>query len=227
MIVALDTETDLITPTCLTPALACLTVWDGEDEDPTIFPVSSSYDIIGGLLNSDALIFGHNIAYDLAVLANEWPDLMPLIFKAYRDNRITDTMLREKLQHIALGILRGYRRENGAAVKLSYELDKLVMRRCGLELEKGDGRTPDQLIKAGVPVEEWPWRYRYKELIDVPINEWPDEAAKYAIEDVIGTYALFMDQSHEGHQYLDDEFRQARAAWWQHLNVLPRSHYRH
>ncbi len=126
-------------------------------------------------LTSGFLLVGHNIAYDLACLCAEDPELVPLVFQAYRENRITDTMLRQKLADIGEGKYRGF--FNGPAyIPLKYDLGS-VASRYKYKVDKED-----------------PWRLRYGELIDVPLVEWPEGAIVYAIKDVHATGAAFLGQ---------------------------------
>ncbi len=73
-----------------------------EEQGPILFHKSEAREAVEALLQSDSLIVGHDVAFDLGVLATCWPDLVPLIFDAYRSNRVTDIMLREKLLHSGL-----------------------------------------------------------------------------------------------------------------------------
>ncbi len=219
--VSLDTETELITPNCLAPRLVCVSSSWASDSQTNLWHVlddDTPQYVYDWLTNPNMLIVGHNISYDMAVLCAQWPELMPHVFQAYTEDRITDTMLREKLQHIAIGVYRGYTTATGKTIKLSYELDKICYRRIGIKLDKGgDDRSPEQLRKANVPKELWPVRFRYDEVREIPIADWPYEFEEYARMDAVATVALWQDQENEGKSFLEDEYRQARAAWWLHL----------
>jgi hypothetical protein len=196
--IAIDTETELITPGNLAPRIVCLTVAEGEHAE--IFHHTEAYPVLRELLESDRVLVGHNVAYDFAVIARAWPDLMRLIFHAYACDRITDTQLREKLQHLGLGVYRGYDTVEGGRKKLTYHLADLVQRRLGIHLEKEDT-----------------WRLRYGELRDVPLARWPADAVSYAIDDALSTWAVWQHQESDRTDLLVDQYRQARAAWWLHL----------
>lgn len=206
--ITLDCETALITDTDKTPPLTCTASAWGDGlcatvpgyENVALWHVSDGPDIIASAIEDDGLlIVGHNVAFDMCVLAAEWPQLLPSIFAAYEADRITDTMLREKLQHIAVGVYRGYERSDGTWVELHYSLDAIVMRRFGVQLDKDT------------------WRLRYGELRDVPLDQWKPEARQYPKDDAASTLALYQAQDADGAQYLKDEFRQARAAFWMQL----------
>jgi DNA polymerase-1 len=114
----------------------------------------------GWLRNPDVHLIGHNTAYDTVVCANERPELLPLLFNAYEAGRIHCTMLREMLIDLSHGKL-GYR------PKGYYTLGNLAKKYLGVDLSK----------------DEDSWRYRYGQLIHVPIRDWPHDAKKYALDD--------------------------------------------
>src|SRR5579859_5554839 len=92
--------------------------------------------VIRRYLREEKLLIGHNIAFDLAVLAHEDPSLLPLIFQAYVRGRIRDTGIRQQLIDIAKGQLRFHADEDGEIVKTEYHLADLVRRHFGQVLDK-------------------------------------------------------------------------------------------
>jgi len=192
-----DTETELIRPGCLAPPLVCASFAIGDDCELVHHTQAREY--VVAALESDVTFVGHNIAYDMVVTAAAWPDLLPLIFEVYAADRVTDTMLREKLLHIAQGIYRGYARTDGSWVAVEYSLEAVARRRLKIELEKGG------------------WQLRFGELKDTPIAWWPEEAREYALVDAAVPLAVWEHQEEAGKKYLADEFRQARAAFWLYL----------
>lgn len=197
MVVAFDTETALIVPGRLAPPLVCVSIYDGETPELWHANDPKTKARVTEILNTE--VVGHNVAFDMAVFAAKWPDLLPTIFRAYEENRVTDTMLREKLQHIGLGVYRGYKKVNGETVKLGYSLADIAKRRLNRDLDKTT------------------WRTGYFDLLPLPLHEWPEGARQYAIYDAMTTYAIWQDQQGEGKELLEDQYRQARAAWWLHL----------
>ena len=195
MPIAVDSETFLIVPGCLAPPLVCIStsrgeLWHGNDAE--------TRDRLVALLQTEVIV-GHNIAFDMAVFAAKWPELLPLIFEAYQADRITDTMLREKLSHIALGVYRGYFNPDGSAVKYLYSLADVAKRRLNRDLDKTT------------------WRTGYAELVHLPLAAWPDGARQYAIDDAVTTFDVWQSQENDAARLLRDQYRQARAAWWLHL----------
>lgn len=197
--IALDCETELIVPGRLAPPLACLSVARATD-DYELFHHAESREVVEALLESDELLVGDNVAFDFCVFAAKWPDLLPLIFEVYAADRVSDTEIREKLNHIAMGVYRGFLTSDGKTEKLNYSLADLARRHLGVELDKGEGG----------------WQLRFGELRDVPIDWWPQEAKDYAIGDVVATLAVWQRQEQDP-RFLEDEFRQTRAAFWLQL----------
>lgn len=146
-------------------------------------------------LDNGHTLVGQNVAFDLAVLAANYPYLLPKIFQALREGRVKDTMLRAKLADIARGRYR----------LLQYDLGSLA-HRYGLEVDKDD-----------------PWRRRYGLLDGVPLADWPSvrltvpaddkdvaaglapevgaplvldgrDAIRYALHDVTATRTVFLGQ---------------------------------
>ena len=199
--IAFDTETELIRPGLKAPRLVCMSI--AHEDGTELLHHTEAHDWIVALLESDRILVGHNVAYDFGVIVAAWPALMPLVFAKYERNEITDTWLREKLLHIAMGCYRKYERTDGRWVKLLYSLDACAERHLSIVMSKDGLNSP---------------RLRYGEVRDTPIAWWPQDFKDYAITDAIATRDVWGSQE-EGreHGWLDDEFRQARAAWWLHL----------
>lgn len=180
--IAIDFETALIAPGLQLPPPVCLS-WagDGSGVVKDARPVFEKY------LQGE--IVGANIAFDMGVAAAAWPDLIPAIFRAYDEDRITDVSVRQKLIDIALG---EYRQHGG------YSLAALAKRLCDIELIKDDTRTT------------------FWDLRDLPLEEWPKEYLKYSENDALATLAVYEAQE-EGLKevsrevVLEDQYRQCRA----------------
>lgn len=209
-VIAFDTETHLIEPGLLAPPMVCVTWQEASGprgtyrlgdaqiahaNDPATYPMFKSW------LLGDALLVGHNVAYDLAVVAAKWPDLVPLIFAKYDRDEITDTLIREQLIMISRGQFRSHMDDSGELHGVKYSLDDCIARHFGRRLDKDT------------------WRLRYAEFTDVPVAEWPEGARHYALEDARSTLALYQDQERVVPPAIFvDQFRQARAAFALHLS---------
>ena len=210
-LVAIDTETFLIEPGLQAPPLVCLSYCyegGGGALVSGVVPWTEAKDLWLKFYNDGWKFVGHNIAYDYAVLAAEFPDLIPSIFDAYSSNRVHDTMIRQKLLDIAEGELTEARGK--------YSLAALAKNLLGETLEKDE------------------WRLRYAEFRSVPFPEWPAGAIEYARKDAETTFRVFQVQKNEldmygkdrvaletnGEEigsYFKNEFEQVRTAWWQRL----------
>lgn len=247
---AYDTETVPIVPGWSAPPIVCVTeqsasfVGEWNKSTATISHWTTSYEMVRGWLESDCMLVGHNIAYDLAVCAAEWDDLNELIWAKYDRDQITDTMLRQKLLDIAQGKYRGYfDKERLKWVKVNYKLEDVCRRHTDRLLQKDGWRTSYGHFR-DVPLSQWLEKAREVQLFSVPLLEEaryrltlepknkalkdrvkaldlmiqspPEQCIQYPIDDAKSTLDIYLNQ--EKHiDYLDDQFRQARRAWWLHL----------
>ena len=185
MMIYLDTETALIEQGLLAPPLTC--VQFAMDDGPVgvaVTGVDQVESLCRTILKEE--ICGHNIAYDMLVLLTEYPGLQDAILKAYEDDRVTDTQIREKLLHIKAGTLT----EKHSFLSLA-----------DLSKKYGISKDPND-----------PWRLRYSELRGVPFLEWPRAAREYARHDVDATRHVYLAQGDE----IPDERRQTRHAFTLH-----------
>ena len=204
----LDCETWLIAPGRLAPRLVSVAyACDGD-----LVSIRHRLDdwqtpIRDGLAARE--IVGHNVAFDLAVLITADPSLAPLIWRAYDEGRVRDTMIRAQLVAIALGRLKFDPTIGPKGGKPRWTLAALVERFLGGSVEGKHG--PDV------------WRLRYHELDEVAVSDWPDAARKYALNDVDWTRRLwirlqrFAEQAGFADDDVPDEAAQVRGAWSLHL----------
>lgn len=249
MTLALDTETHLIAPGVLAPRLVCLSIaWD--DEVPPAWLPPAGPDVLvevaptgaGGLLpyagrallgrdaalapgvlegalGDRAGVVGANLPYDLAVLLRARPDVAPVVWDALDAGRYSDVQVRERLLANARGTL--------AMTRVA--LAALAARYLGVDRASTKGPATD-----GGPD---PWRLRYAELDGVLLEDWPDAAVVYALDDASDTLAVHRAQGagdllHDGYpiRVVDEgapggvrvvsEDRELRAAWALHLMAL-------
>jgi DNA polymerase-1 len=220
--VAADTETARFGPGRQAPALACISA-KYERGRALIHWHDAQQFLDEVLLEPGYTIVGHNIAYDMAVIAANHPKYLPAIFKMYDEGRVRDTMIREKLLDIALGRFRGYHTEptyeerkkgltKGYWVTLLYDLDNVYYRYTKKRLDKST------------------WRLRYGELRKFPLAQWPAGAIEYPLKDVDATWDVFYGQSEAGSwvnrevrknftridepDVFADEAAQCRAGFW-------------
>lgn len=194
--VAWDVETERFDRGKLAPPIICLSTCDGS-LDPKLYHWTEAEPVIASILANKTMV-GQNIAYDMACVCAQWPHLMPLVFQAYFDGRVVDTMLNERLIHIARGCLDGEWGRHGVWLRHGYSLKDLA-ERYGLGiLEKDQYRTS------------------YGDFKNVPLCDWPEGARQYALTDAKVTYQVFVQQLFY-EEYLVDAAAQARAAFALHL----------
>lgn len=164
-IVAFDTETSLIRPGLTAPPISCLSYQEHDVATRKsklavlVHWTAALAKLREWLSDPECILVGHNVAFDLAVVCAEWPELVPLVFVAYEQNRVTDTMLRQKLLDIAQGCYRGYQDEETFEwKKLGYTLLELA-RRC-----------------VGLPIKKEGFRLFYGPLRNVAFEHWVDGA---------------------------------------------------
>lgn len=195
--IAIDTETELIAVGDQIPRLVCVSFAKAEKANVVPWNDTKLGQAIADLLIvtvAEGGLIGHNIAYDLLVLARQFPDLLPLVFAAYDADRVTDTGLRAKLLDIADG--RRTWVEDDTAPK--------GIRRAAYGLADLSSRYLHRhLAKDGVRLEFW-------QLRDVPFEQWPAAAVEYSRGDAVATYDVWQAQEARADE-LADQYRQARA----------------
>jgi|APHM01.1.fsa_nt_gi hypothetical protein len=189
---------------------------DGDVQTELLPPKQAADWWLSRLIDDDTCLIGHNIAFDTLVMARACADflsdarleeafdgksadsvfdrvlvicdnMMRLPDVERRRDRgtghygmpISDTMYRQKLLDNALK-LGTYGSERGIS-EISYTLDNLEKRH--LSRDRSDDKKGDDA-----------WRLRYNELVDVPLEEWPEDARRYAREDAEGTLEVWMSQ---------------------------------
>lgn len=220
--------------------MVCLT-WQTIGAAHQIVHVREAEPILRGWLEDpNVLLVGHNVAYDCAVVSEEFPHLRDLIFKAYEEDRITCTKWRQALLDIASGTYRRKHLGKGVFVKQTYDLEQVAKRH-------------------GFIVQKDAWRMSYGEFLNVPLSRWhehapivqakgrarleeltrsfdgkdkklakeieglremvngdPSRVTTYPLEDATATLTAYLGQERHA-AWLDDQFRQACAYFSLHL----------
>lgn len=179
---ACDTETFLITPESLPPGLVCVSHYDpqssgvvGNDDR------GEQLALIKQIFDSESV--WHNAAYDLVVIATEYPVAMPWICKALAEGRVHDTKIREKLRNLAT---YGDLRFSPSGKPIYYGLAELAFEGPGIDIRQ---------TKEGDDI----WRLRYSELDGWNADHYPPEAYEYARMDAEVTYKVWEDQENRCH----------------------------
>lgn len=201
-----DTETELILPGLLAPPLVCVSHAEkhGDDISTGLLLAEEGLSWLRARLLEDVLLVGANLPFDFGVVINENPELLSLVFDAYRAGKIWCVQTQQKLIDIAQGQRKWRHKGNFEKIsRASYSLAALVEWYFDRQLEKGDDT----------------WRLRYALLKDIPVHRWPVEACNYAINDAIA--ALDVQNVQEMYRLSEDplpnRIEQQRAHFILHL----------
>jgi hypothetical protein len=196
----------------MAPKLACVQ-WQRADEQAAhVAPHTEAEPLLRAWLEDTTLVHtGANIAYDFGVVCANFPDLTPLVFRAYEEDRVTDVQIRQKLLDIVSGRFQGFLHK-GVWTKPRYSLDDLSRRYGFGPLEKGVIVHDD-----GSKGTDWNAdRFGYGMLRDVPFADWPARALAYARRDAEVTLGVHMLQA-EHEKWIPTQYHEARAAFALHL----------
>lgn len=208
MNIAIDTETALIEPGNLTPALTCISYAYRDAQNEVQADLMQWYDAHASLVAFSDLAFslgrkivGANISYDMAVLWREFPNLRDRIWCLYDMGLISDVQIRQKLIDIANNE-RKFRRSGGEVQKTLYNLGVLTKLWLGEELNKDDGP-----------------RLGYGPLRNVHLSKWTQEQKTYPVDDAVATLLIheMQESTYGASGFLDDEQQNCRAAFSLHL----------
>jgi DNA polymerase I-like protein with 3'-5' exonuclease and polymerase domains len=199
-----DCETWAIQPGLLAPPLVCLQYAYDDAEPQIVLRDEARAVFLKALQAPDTSLVAFNGAFDYAVLAAAFPDLLPLIYRALANKRARDLLIREILKTIKDGTLRFATKQRGY-----FRLASVAARYLHKEVQKGEDS----------------WQVRYDELDDVPLEQWPPEAVEYCKEDIRLLQELEQceelspDPHLAGYDY-PDEWMQAFSAFTLHLEAV-------
>lgn len=241
-IIGFDTETFLIGESGEVPRLVCGTFSMPDVEPSSLFSQKlisiSSHHLEKTLLLdpmdtvkqfkmilslSKAIIAIHNAKFDLLVLIEEDPSLLPIIIKALKEGRIVCTSVAQAMMNAALPSQYGQRTTSLLdSIKPYLSPEKSSQLEA---LKKGEeiDDTMAQLVLEGIEApaikkKTQSIRTSYGDLIDIPISQWSAKAVEYAKEDALFVKALFFSQSSKNASY----FKENEQAF---LEDLPRQTY--
>lgn len=189
-VIAFDTETHQIGPGAVAPRIVCASYAWVQGGEVETFLIASGDDLeahiekmLVGSAAGEFRVVTHNGAYDYACICATWPRLIPLVFQALESGNCTDTLWREKLLNLSsTGHLDAVDLPDGTRMEIKYSLADLERRYLGIDrtAEKED--------------QEDHWRIHYGMLDGLPADEFPPEAAEYALADASGTLAVHTAQ---------------------------------
>ena len=192
--VAVDTETHPIERDTPFPDLVSAGVTTG-DRDYLVLKDEGAALQRALLEDEDALTVMHNAPFDLNVFMRHDPSLMAPIFAALEAGRVSDTGTREKLLAI----------EDGSFERKTQQrkFNLAVMAKRYLDVDRAEQKkmSPEQV------------RFRYREVDNVPVEQWPREFIQYAQDDPRDTLRVWWAQEKSMQQGYrpPDEVLQVRA----------------
>ena len=227
-LVGFDLETHRIESGLLAPPVVCasLAVQDGRSfVKMLIAPGRTRAEKARGavrvtreiLVDDEYDVAGANVAYDFGCLVAEDPGILPLVFRAYERRRVHDVQLAQSLHAIARGDLGIDPRTGVQFVKAAGKEGRYTLERCVAFVLGREG------AKANAE-----WRERYALLGDLPVEEWPESARVYPVDDAENTAEVALAQCGGGgggatpgpHRNLNDLAAQCETAWALHLGAM-------
>jgi hypothetical protein len=168
--------------------MACLT-WANPKQAGIDDPDVGWRRIRDAFKDPDTYVVGSNVVYDLGVLVQHDPRILPHIFTALDAGRIGCTQVLSQLHYIA-----------GKQTRPQHGLDVMSEMWLGQKL---DGKKRGDA-----------WRFHYRKLIGTPVANWPARAREYPVTDALTSRDVFVAQQEWQVPDLD---AQMRAAWALHV----------
>lgn len=197
MLVALDFETRPIGPNaegdviCAPKAICASMAWTKTFHDPDpqcevetqLFAGPELHDAIEAILQDDDIeIVIHNASFDLCVICESFPDLIPLVIAKIDASKVYCTRIREKILNIAThGRVDTLLLPDGSKDRILYDLNALGKKYLGTDRSA----EKDSLDS---------WRTNYDRLEGLTAAEYPPEARDYAIQDAIDALLIYEAQ---------------------------------
>lgn len=189
-VIAWDSETYRIGPGSLAPKMVCATFAyrDSEGEVDRLLLGNHPGDGLEArlkwmLTDPNLIVVTHNGGFDHAVICVSYPQLIPLVFAALQSGRFTDTLWREKLLNLSTsGRLKNLPLPDGTSKRLSYSLATLETDYLGIDRSEMKGNLDET------------WRANYSMLDGWRTEDYPEDAAGYALDDAEGTLCVYEAQ---------------------------------
>lgn len=184
--IAFDTETEMMSYQNPIPDLICLTqAISGDLKGKIAVPWEKDLESeIKSWIMSEFHMTGHNISYDLSILAFKYPNLLPYIFAALDKGLIHDNLLREKLLNITRHGNIDLIEFNGSSMHVGYA--QVDLEKKYLNIDRSDLKD----------VEDAP-RLNYAMYKNVPLVQWDEQWISYAIDDAVNAGLIYQRQEDE------------------------------
>lgn len=164
--IAIDYENYLISEEAPIPKPICISYFNGKDKG-IIVGKEDMEKFLSNLLDSDQTIIAHNATFECLVTHQHFPQFKSKLQQRLREGTIVCTQIIEQL-------LDNIRKKR----LMKYSLADLVKQYFDKDISESK-KNPDA------------WRLRYHELDGIPLEQWPQEAIDYAINDSIWAYKCY------------------------------------
>lgn len=150
-----------------------------------LYPPSVIEQTIALYLKNKFILSGANLAFDMSVIAQNYPWLLAEIFLAYREERVIDVSIVQTLDAIYGGHIGKDPRHGGELRNPSTNkpTDRYAL---ATVLDLVTGRTDAK--------DEAAWRKSYALLAGLPLQFWPPEARAYPVHDTRNTFEATIKQ---------------------------------
>lgn len=207
-IVGWDLETEPFAPGVLVPEPICVAADFGDGQLVFVAHCDPEFDEVLEMCLDADLSVNTNIAFDMSVLVAHRPHLAPKVWAAYRENRVTDIMIRDMLLALAdTGDLSFEFLENGAKRPLLFSQLEMEKRHLGIDrsADKDDEDAP---------------RKNYVMMKGIPASEYPEDFRQYPLHDASNAREIYFKQEKIAAERggLDAQFLNARAAFALYLS---------
>lgn len=203
---ALDTETFPFGPGAVAPPIICIQ-WKWLDEEEAYGLGNGERELmhaqLEALLQPGHILIGVNIAYDLRVIANAFPDLEPLIWEKLEAGEIIDLSLRQKLLNLSTtGKLSFFDTPDGNTHRIGYSMADMALDLLGLDMseDKDDPSSP---------------RYTFPMFDGQPFSSYSARHQQYALDDARITCRIYLAQDTaaraRGGVFVTQEFQTAAS----------------
>ena len=180
------------------PLPVCMSYKIGKSE-----PCITNNDIagrVGEWLEDDKVVLvNQTIAFDFMCCVKHYGIPIELVFDKYNKGLVRDVQIREQLIALATGEAV---RNPGKKYNLAAHVDKYL----GKDISATKGEDA--------------WRMKYDTLYQVPIEDWPQEAIDYPLDDVRHAMQVFAHQHKQRELFQSNELAQTRAALDLHIITL-------
>lgn len=182
----------------VSPLPVCMS-WmvNGEEPQITVDPLVMTQLLLKWLEDDNTVLVNQTISFDFLVAIKHLKQITyDLVLTKYDKGLVRDTGVREKMLAYATG-------EAVTNPGKKYSLADHVLKYLKKDISADKGADA--------------WRLRYSELYGVPLEEWPEDAVRYPLDDARHALQVFAHQQKHINYFKSNELAQTRAAMDLHI----------